>query len=125
MAQADFTDLNFDVLFEKNLGLAGVIDLEAAFYKIWDSYAPETLSYFFLASYLLPIEVGPGRFQFLFRLQQAYGRGTNNADAVTDDAQLGYIIDGLRARVALDYQYSNVLGQAGNALLLGLQLMTK
>ena len=125
VAQADFTDLNFDVLFEKNLGLAGVIDLEAAFYKIWDSYAPETLSYFFLASYLLPIEVGPGRFQFLFRLQQAYGRGTNNADAVTDDAQLGYIIDGLRARVALDYQYSNVLGQAGNALLLGLQLMTK
>jgi len=101
-----------------------VLDLEGAFYKIWGSYTPESLSYFVLASYLLPIEVGPGKFQLLFRLQQAHDRETDDTDALAD-AQIGYIIDGLRARVALDYQYSKVMGQTGNAILVGLQLQTK
>jgi hypothetical protein len=124
VAWADFTELNCDLFFEKNLGAAGVIDLEGAFYKIWGSYTPESLSYFVLASYLLPIEVGPGKFQLLFRLQQAHDRETDDTDALAD-AQLGYIIDGLRTRIALDYQYSKVMGQTGNAILLGLQLQTK
>ena len=123
-AWSDLTELNFDLLFEKNLGLAGVLDLEGAFYKIWGRYAPASLSYFFLVSYLLPIEIGVGRFQLLFRLQQASDRATGDKDALAD-AQLGYVIDGLRARVALDYQYSKVWAQPGNALLLGLQLMTR
>ncbi len=123
-AWSDFTELNVDLLFEKNLGAAGVMDLEGAFYKIWGSYTPESISYFFLASYLLPIDVGAGKFQPLFRLQQAHDRTTDQTDALAD-AQLGYIIDGSRARVALDYRYSKVQGQTGNALLLGLQLMTK
>jgi hypothetical protein len=121
---ADFTELNFDLFFEKNLGAGGVMDLEGAFYKIWGQYTPESVNYFVLASYLLPIEVGPGKFQPLFRLQQAHDRATDDTDALAD-AQLGYIIDGLRARVALDYRYSKVQGQTGNAILLGLQLMTK
>jgi hypothetical protein len=121
LAWADFMELNVDLFFEKNLGPGGVIDLEAAFYKIWGDYAPESLTYFVVASYLLPIEVGAGRFQPLFRLQQARDRATNDTDALAD-AQLGYVIDGLRARVALDYQYSKVQGQTGNAVLLGLQL---
>ena len=124
VAWADFTELNVDLFFEKNLGAAGVLDLEGAFYKIWGSYTPESLSYFVLASYLLPIEVGPGKFQLLFRLQQAHDRETDDTDALAD-AQIGYIIDGLRARVALDYQYSKVMGQTGNAILVGLQLQTK
>jgi hypothetical protein len=124
VAWADYAELSVDLFFEKNLGFAGVMDLEAAFYKIWGSYAPETITYFLLASYLLPIEVGVGRFQPLFRLQQASERNTDATDALAD-AQLGYIIDGLRARVALDYRYSKVMGQTGNAILLGLQLMTK
>jgi hypothetical protein len=123
-AWADFTELNFDLFFEKNLGAGGVMDLEGAFYKIWGNYTPESVSYFVLASYLLPIEVGPGKFQPLFRLQQAHDRETNDTDALAD-AQLGYIIDGLRTRVALDYRYSKVLGRTGNAVLLGLQLMTR
>jgi len=121
LAWDDFAELNLDLFFEKNLGPAGVIDLEGAFYKIWGDYAPESITYFILASYLLPIEVGMGRFQPLFRLQQASDRATNSTDALTD-AQLGYIIDGLRARVALDYQFSKVQGQTGNAVLLGVQL---
>lgn len=121
---ADFTELNFDLFFEKNLGPAGVMDLEGAFCKIWGSYARESITYFVLASYLLPIEVGAGKFQPLFRLQQAHDPATDATDALAD-AQLGYIMDGLRARVALDYRYSKVWGQTGNAVLLGLQLMTK
>jgi hypothetical protein len=121
---SDFTELNFDLFFEKNLGAGGVMNLEGAFYKFWGSYTPDSITYFFLASYLLPIEVGPGKFQPLFRLQQASDRATNDTDALAD-AQLGYIIDGLRARIALAYRYSKVQGQTGNALLVGLQLMTR
>jgi hypothetical protein len=121
---SDFTELNFDLLFEKNLGAGGVMDLEGALCTFWGSYTPETITYFFLASYLLPIEVGPGKFQPLFRLQQASSRATHDTDALAD-AQLGYIIDGLRTRVALDYRYSKIEGQTGNAVLLGLQLMTR
>jgi len=123
-AWADFTEMNFDLFFEKNLGAAGVLDLEGAFYKFWGRYSPESFYYFALASYLLPIDVGAGKFQFLFRLQHAHDRQTDDTDALAD-AQIGYIIDGLRARMALDYQYSKVLGQTGNAILVGLQLMTK
>ncbi len=100
------------------------MDLEGAFCKIWGSYALESITYFFLASYLLPIEVGAGKFQPLFRLQQASDPAPTHTDALAD-AQLGYIMDGLRARVALDYRYSKVQGQTGNAVLLGLQLMTR
>jgi hypothetical protein len=121
---SDFTELNFDLLFEKNLGVGGVMNLEGALYKFWGSYTPYSITYLFVASYLLPIEVGPGKFQPLFRLQQASNRATDDTDALAD-AQLGYIIDGLRARLALDYQYSKILGQTGNALLLGLQLLTR
>jgi hypothetical protein len=127
----DFTEFNVDLLFEKNLGLGGVIDLEGAFYRIWGAYEKEKVTFFVLASYLLPIAVGPGRFQPLFRLQQAtWMPSANLPDALdgTDaraDAQLGYIIDGHRIRLALDYQYSKVRGQSGNAVLIGLQLRTR
>jgi len=124
VAWSDLTELNFDLFFEKNLGAAGVMDLEGAFYKIWGGFAPDSVNYFVLASYLLPIDVGAGKFQPLFRLQQAHDRVTDDTNALAD-AQLGYIIDGLRARVALDYRYSKVQGKTGNAVLLGLQLMTK
>jgi hypothetical protein len=123
-ARSDFTEFNADLLFEKNLGTGGVVDLEGAFYKVWSEYEPATSSYFTLASYLLPIEVGPGRFQPLFRLQQAYQRGGDGVNTLVD-AQLGYIIDGLKTRLALDYQYSKVASQAGNSLLIGLQLRTR
>jgi hypothetical protein len=119
----DFTELNVDVLFEKNLGGAGVLDLEGAFYKIWGHYEPATWTAFALVSYLLPIEVGWGRFQPLFRFQRASPRGQDGNDTLAD-AQLGYIIDGAKARAILGYQYSKVSGQNGNALLFGLQLLT-
>ena len=123
-AVADFNEFNIDLLFEKNLGAAGVIDLEGAFYKIPGGHEPATTTCFALASYLLPIEVGVGRFQPLFRLQQAYLRGSDDVNTLAD-AQLGYIIDGLKSRLSLGYQYSKVAGQAGNAILLGLQLQTR
>lgn len=120
----DFTQFNIDVLFEKNLGSAGVLDVEGAFHRIWGQYEPATWTSFLLVSYLLPIEVGWGRFQPLFRLQRAARRGTDGHDTLAD-AQLGYIIDGSRARAVLGYQYSKISDQRGNVLLLGLQLLTR
>ncbi len=123
-ARDDFTEFNVDVLFEKNLGVAGVLDVEGAFHRIWGQYEPATWTSFVLVSYLLPIEVGWGRFQPLFRLQRAARRGQDGHDTLAD-AQLGYIIDGFRARAVLGYQYSKVADQRGNVLLVGLQLLTR
>jgi hypothetical protein len=120
----DFTEVNIDLLFEKNMGAAGVLDVEGAFYRIWGHYEPETWTAFALVSYLLPIEVGWGRFQPLFRLQRAAQRDKDGNDTLAD-AQLGYIIDGARARAILGYRYSKVAGQEGNALLLGVQLLSR
>jgi hypothetical protein len=119
-----FTELNVDLLFEKNLAGAGVLDVEGAFYKIWGHYEPETWTAFALVSYLLPIEVGWGHFQPLFRLQRASRRGGDGDDTLAD-AQLGYIIDGAKARVIMGYRYSKVSGERGNALLFGVQLLAR
>jgi len=123
-AWADFTECNVDLLFEKNLSSAGVLTLEGAFYKIWGPYEPARWTTFVLTSYLLPIEVGWGRFQFLFRLQRASHRGHDGSDTL-GDAQLGYIMDGAKARIVLGYRYSKVSGQNGNALLVGWQFFAR
>jgi hypothetical protein len=120
----NFTEVNVDLLFEKNLGSAGVLDVEGALYRIWGHHEPETWTAFALVSYLLPIEVGWGRFQPLFRLQRASPKGWDGNDILAD-AQLGYIIDGAQARAVLGYRYSKIAGQEGNALLLGVQLLSR
>ena len=76
-------------------------------------------------SYLLPIDIGIGRFQPLLRLQYAgKGKALDASDFTGADAQLGYIIDGLNARLLGSYQYSKVQGQTENAILIGVQLLS-
>lgn len=115
-----FMELNADLLFEKKLGTAGTLTLEGAFYKYFGEFERFDYSYFALASYLTPSDIGVGKLQPLVRLQQAKPK---NADPyLLIDAQVGYIIQGHAARAALGYQRSELSGVKGNALFLGVQV---
>jgi len=121
----DFNELGGDLLIEMNGGGAGVVDVEGAFAKMWGNNELASYQAYALASYLVPIDVGIGRFQPLLRLQHA---GSGNAYDATNftgvDAQLGYIIDGYHARLLAIYQYAKLAGASENAILFGLQLLS-
>ena len=54
----DYTEFNADILFEKNFAGAGVLDLEAAFYKFNGDFEPTDAAWYGVASYLLPNDIG-------------------------------------------------------------------
>ena len=114
----DYSEFNADLLFEKNLGGAGVIDIEGAFYKYYGSSID--LSYFLVLSYLTPQKLGPGYLQPLVRLQQA--KPAEGDTWTIFEGQLGYAIEAYAARLALGYQYTTAANTKSNALYLGLQL---
>lgn len=118
----DFSELNADILFEKELAGSGTVDVEGAFYGYGGDYEPFKYSYLALASYLLPGKVGPGYLQPLVRFQSAKARATNRNDN-SIEAQLGYPIAQYGARLALGYQHTDNSGVPGNALYLGAQIL--
>jgi hypothetical protein len=123
VADADaYTEFNADILFEKNLSGAGVLDIEGAFYKYTNEPAQVKLSYFALASFLIATPVGPGRLQPLVRVQQATPEDGDTDTWTLVDAQVGYVVDEFACRFALGYQYQDVQGQKGNHVFLGIQL---
>jgi hypothetical protein len=124
--QSDFNELNADILFEKNGGAAGVIDVEASLAKQWGDAEPYAYQWFALVSYLLPIDIGIGRFQPLLRVEHATGGPTAGGTGSTRvDAQLGYLIDGHHARIVTVYQYTSLQGETETAILFGLQLLSR
>lgn len=118
----NFSEINADVLFEKELAGSGTVDVEGAFYGYGGDYEPFKYSYLALASYLLPDKLGPGYLQPLVRFQSAKARATNKLDN-SIEAQLGYAIAQYGARVALGYQHTDNSGVPGNAIYLGAQVL--
>ncbi|MEI9948387.1 MAG: hypothetical protein WDO74_05255 [Pseudomonadota bacterium] len=110
-----------DLLFEKNLKEAGVLDVEGAFYKYVGDGQRNDFSYMALASYLI------SKFQPLVRIQQAKGKslddgGSGNTVSMID-GQLGYVFDGYGTRFAAGYAYSTDGGnRKSNAIFAGIQL---
>ncbi len=122
---SDFNELNGDLLFEKGSSSAGVLDLEGSFAKLWGDNELASYQFFALASYLMPVEIGIGKLQPLVRVQHAgKGKSVDAGDFSSIDAQIGYIIDGFRARLLGVYQYARVLGQTENAVLFGVQMLS-
>jgi hypothetical protein len=117
----DYSGFNVDLLYEKNLGGTGVIDLEGAFYIF--NGANEILDnhFYVLGSYLFPNDVGFGKLQPLFRLQGATPRDGGDMWQLWD-AQVGYIISKDAARIALGYQYAKIGTSTSNSVFVGLQL---
>jgi hypothetical protein len=122
----DFDEVHADLLFEIGNESAGVFDLEGAYAKLWGDYEVVGYQFFALASYIVPLEVGFGRFQPLVRVQHAGpGKAEDRGDFTCVDAQLGYVVDGHHARLSAGWQYTRLRGQPENAILLGIQLLSK
>ncbi|HKO50932.1 MAG TPA: hypothetical protein VJV79_24645, partial [Polyangiaceae bacterium] len=110
-----------DVLFEKNLKEAGVIDLEGAFYKYVGDGQSNDFSYMGLGSYLI------SRIQPLVRIQQAKQKsvedGGSGKTVSMIDGQIGYLIDGYATRFALGVSHSWIPDvSAANSVFAGIQL---
>jgi hypothetical protein len=121
IAPDDYTGFNVDVLFEKNLGSAGVLDVEGAFYS-FDGDNELLKSHFYgLVSYLIPKEIGFGKLQPLVRYQSAAPKAGGDAWNLVD-AQLGYVISQYAARLAVGYQMGKAGATETNSVFLGLQL---
>jgi len=117
----DYGMILADVLFEKNLGGAGVLDLEGAFYKYVGDGQRNDFSYMGLASYLI------SKFQPLVRIQQAKQKsvedgGSGNTVSMLD-GQIGYYLDGYATRFALGASHSwDGGGRYANSVFAGIQL---
>jgi hypothetical protein len=118
----DAHGFNADVLFEKNLQDAGVIDLEGAFYLYAGDYDAFKHSFLLVGSWMTAEKVGPGKIQPLVRFQQAKLRGIDET-ATSFEIQIGYPIAEYGARLALGYQNTNNAGVKGNAIFLGAQIL--
>lgn len=120
LGRARYAELGADVLFEKDLGRAGVLDLEGAAHLFSGDYEAFDWHAFALASWLVPGKIGIGRLQPLVRFQSAERQ---NGDVMTTtEAQLGYVIAPYSARAALVYSHTDTGGSAANAVIAGLQL---
>jgi hypothetical protein len=119
----DYSEINADVLFEKNFDGAGVLDLEGAYYKFNGNYEPTDAGWFGVASYLLPNDIGPGKIQPLVRVQQAIPSNDDADTSTLIDAQIGYIVNSYATRFAIGYR----MGSAGDldvkALYFGAQFL--
>ena len=118
----DYSEFNFDVLFEKNFGDAGVLDLEGAFYKFSGDFENTDSGWFALASYILPGDVGGGKFQPLVRVQQAVPTDDDADKSLLIDAQVAYIVNSYATRFTLGYRNGKAGDAKSQALFLGAQV---
>jgi hypothetical protein len=118
----DYSEINADVLFEKNLGDAGVLDIEGAFYKFMGDFAVTDASYYGLVSYILPGDVAGGKVQPLVRLQQALSNVDGAPDSTLVDAQVNYIVHSYGTRFSLGYRWGKSDDTKLSALFLGIQV---
>ncbi len=138
--QDDLFEINADILAEFNVGTAGTVTAEGAYYHVdsgktlgvmpWDD------AFFVVLSYLTP-QMGPGKLQPLFRYQQAFGGvnipdGTGGViqppDSWIAEGELNYVLKDYFAKLSLGFQHTdlgNPVGtprRVGNALQFGFQI---
>ncbi len=122
LAPDDYGEFNFDVLFEKNFGSAGVLDIEGAYYKFNGDFESTDAGWFALASYILPGDVGGGRLQPLVRVQQAIPADDSLDKSLLLDAQIAFILNSYATRFTLGYRNSKAGEEKIQALFLGAQV---
>ncbi len=106
----NFTAWTIDVLMEKKLQNGGVVNLEGAYYDYdLDDKTDATLTqgegYLVLGSYLIPKQIGWGKFQPYVRYQH-FARDNVTGDGgnrTVTEGGLNYIIDGQNAKINLTY----------------------
>jgi hypothetical protein len=99
----DFLGYNVDVLFEKGLSNDGVITVEGAAYRYdLNGVDGDGEAFMGLLGYLIPKEVGPGKFQPHVRYQTFEDDFTDQT-LEQFDVGVNYVIDGHNARLSLVY----------------------
>jgi hypothetical protein len=118
-----YKSFSADLLFEKNLGGSGVVDLEGAFYSYSGEAEAVDRQFFVLASWLSPSKIGWGKLQPLVRYQNFHRKAGADASSFLD-AQVSYVIDGYACRGSIGYQKGTNIGPTdSNAVILSMQLM--
>jgi hypothetical protein len=141
-AQDDLLEINADLLAEFNVGDAGTISVEGAYYHV-DSgktagVMPFDDAFFAVLSFLTPA-IGPGKIQPLLRYQRSMG-GVNipaadgtltdeGPDKWVGEAQVNYVMKDYFAKLHLGFQHTD-LGRpfdgaprtVGNSLQFGFQI---
>ena len=122
LAPDDFTALGGDLFLDRGNDGIGLFTWEASFARFWGRNEP--LQYFGSTQfgYLVPVAIGPGRFQTVLRGQ--YGYVTGETDYLLVDGQLGYVLAGPKARLLGMYQYGSIPAGAINLVLFGVQVVT-
>jgi hypothetical protein len=116
---SNFSDFMADALAEFQVGDAGVISGEGAFYHFTGDYNPADNAFLLLASYLTP-KVGVGKIQPMVRYQQAKKKGQDAMSII--DADLGYVIHDAQLRAMVGFQHTKMSSSVeGNAIQIGLQ----
>jgi hypothetical protein len=118
----DYMGFSVDALFEKDLKESGVFDVEGAFYKFNGDNEGVDGAWYGLVSYLLPGEIGIGKLQPLFRMQQIMPSAAGADDVNIFEGQLGYVIDSYSARMALGFQHASTQPTKYNGLYLDVQI---
>ena len=106
----DFTGWNVDVLMEKKLQNGGVVNLEGAYYDYdlddkTDLSLTQGEGYLLLGSYLIPKQIGWGKFQPYVRYQH-FARAnltTDLGNRTRTEGGVNYIIDGQNAKISVLY----------------------
>ncbi len=118
----DFSELNADLLAEFKVG-DSVLTGEGAVYHFAGNYNPADNAFFILASFLTP-KVGIGNIQPLIRYQWAK-KDTPETKMSIVNADLSYVVKKYALRGLVGYQRTNMdHGNVGNAIQVGVQLMT-
>ena len=105
----DFTGWNVDVLMEKKLQNGGVVNLEGAYYDYdlddrVDADLTQGEGYLLLGSYLIPKQIGWGKFQPYVRYQHfARAISTTSGNRTRTEGGVNYIIDGQNAKISVLY----------------------
>jgi hypothetical protein len=116
----DYSGFSADVLFEKNFGEGGVLDLEGAFYAYMGDYEAFKHSYLLVASWMTADKIGPGKIQPLVRFQQAKPETGDTSTII--EPQIGYIVDNYATRLALGFAYQKQGDYKDNKIFLGIQV---
>ncbi len=109
----DYTGFNFDFLMQKKVLDGGVFTLEGSYYHYDTDGRPTPLvsgnGYFLLSSYLLPYEIGIGKFQPIVRYQNL-DRNDGGYDISRWEGGVNYIIKGHDARLSAMYAETDYKG---------------
>jgi hypothetical protein len=116
----DYGLFNADLLAEKKFGDMGVGSLEGGYYRFIGDYEPIKSHFYAMVSYLIPTQIGIGRFQPLLRYQQAEPKAGANWKLI--DAAVSYVVDEYAMRIALNYQNADIAGTKANSIQLGIQI---